>query len=92
MKKAISTIRSDISLGPSSIVVEMIRAEGDTGDMILLFVIARSQLTGDKKFTVCLYKANGDALEKGNYRGLKLAKEAIQIPERSVDGLISGVY
>ena len=39
-------------------------------------------------FIVCLYKGNGDALDRGNYRGLKLTKQTMKILERIVDGLI----
>ena len=52
MKKAISKMKSGKAAGPSGIVVEMIKAAGDTGaTMILLLrlsVTARSQLTGRK--------------------------------------------
>ena len=43
---------------------------------------------------VCLYKGKGDALDRGNYRGLKLTEQAmkiLEILERIVDGLISQV-
>ena len=42
-------------------------------------------------FIVCLYKAKGDALDKGNYRGLKLTEQAMKVLERIVDGLIRQV-
>ena len=42
-------------------------------------------------FIVCLYKGKGDALDRGNYRGLKLTEQAMKILERIVDGLIRQV-
>ena len=42
----------------------------------------------EQSFIVCLYKGKGDALERGNYRGLKLAEQVMKILERIVDGLI----
>ena len=42
----------------------------------------------EQSFIVCLYKGKGDALERGNYRGLKLTEQAMKILERIVDGLI----
>ena len=36
-------------------------------------------------FTVCLYKGKGDALERGNYRGLKLTEQVMKVLERIVD-------
>ena len=35
-----------------------------------------------------IYKGKGDALVRGNYRGLKLTEQAMKILERIVDGLI----
>ena len=40
---------------------------------------------------VCLYKGKGDALERGNYRGLKLTEQVMKVLERIVDGLIRQV-
>ena len=42
----------------------------------------------EQSFTVCLYKGKGDALERGNYRGLKLTEQVMKNLERIVDGLI----
>ena len=52
-------------------------------------VMARYPPTGS--FIVCLYKGKGDALERGNYRGLKLTEQAMKVLERIVDGLIRQV-
>ena len=42
-------------------------------------------------FIVCLYKGKGDALERGNYRGLKLTEQVMKVLERIVDDLIRQV-
>ena len=42
----------------------------------------------EQRFIVCLYKGKGDALERGNYRGLKLTEQVMKVLERIVDGLI----
>ena len=42
----------------------------------------------EQSFIVCLYKDKGDALERGNYRGLKLTEEIMKVLHRIVDGLI----
>ena len=42
----------------------------------------------EQSFIVCLYKGKGDALERGNYRSLKLTEQIMKVKERSVDGLI----
>ena len=52
-------------------------------------MMARYPPTGS--FIVCLYKGKGDALERGNYRGLKLTEHVMKVLERIVDGLIRHV-
>ena len=43
----------------------------------------------EQSFIVCLCKGKGDALERGNYCGLKLTEQVMKILERiDVDGLI----
>ena len=49
------------------------------------------QTDWEQSFIVCLYKGNGDALDGGYYRGLKLTEQAMKILERIVDGLIRQV-
>ena len=44
-----------------------------------------------ESFIVCLYKGKGDALDRGNYRGIKLIEQAMKILERIVYGLIRQV-
>ena len=53
--------------------------------------MARYPPTGSRVFIVCLYKGKGDALERGNYRGLKLTDQVMKVLERIVDGLIRQV-
>ena len=100
VKKAISKMKSGKAEGPSGIVVEMIKAAGDTGATMirdLATAINRDDKPHkvptdlEESFIVCLYKGNGDALDRGNYRGLKLTEQAMKILERIVDGLIRQV-
>ena len=42
----------------------------------------------EQSFIVCLYRGKGDALDRGNYQGLELTKQAMKILERIIDGLI----
>ena len=97
VKKAISKMKSGKAAGPSGIVMEMIKAAGDTGatmirDLATAIIRDGKVLTDwEESFIVCLYKGKGDALDRGNYRGLKLTEQAIKILERIVDGLIRQV-
>ena len=80
--------------GPSGIVVEMIRAASDMGASMILDLAAAIICDGkvpsdwEQSFIVCLYKGKGDALERGNYCGLKLTEQVMKILERIVDSLI----
>ena len=93
VKKAISQMKAGKAPGPSGIVVEMIPA-GDMGISMICDLAAAIIRDGkvpsdwEQSFIVCLYKGKGDALERGNYRGLKLTEQVMKILERIVDGLI----
>ena len=97
VKKAISKIKAGKAPGPSGIVVEMIRATGDMGACMIRDLAAAIIYDGkvpsdwEQSFIVCLYKGKGDALERGNYRGLRLTEQVMRVLERIVDGLIRQV-
>ena len=94
VKKAISKMKPGKAAGPSGIVVEMIRAAGDTGATMIrdlaVDIIRDGKIPTDweQSFIVCLYKGKGDALVRGNYQGLKLTEQVLKVLERIVDGLI----
>ena len=93
VKKAISQMNADEAPGPSGIVMEMIRAAGHMGDSMIRDLAAAIIRDGkvpsdwEQSFIVCLFKGKRDALERGNYRGLKLTEQVMKILERIVDGL-----
>ena len=67
----------------------MIQAAGDMGASMILdhagAIIRDGKVPSDweQSFIVCLYKRKGDALERGNYRGLKLTEQVMKILESS---------
>ena len=71
VKKAISQMKAGKALGPSGIVVDVIRAAGDMGASMIrdlaATIIRDSKVPSDweQSFIVCLYKGKGDALERG---------------------------
>ena len=89
VKKALSQMKAGKAPGPSSIVVEMIPAASMIRDLAVA-IIGDGKVPSDweQSFIVCLYKGKGNALERGNYRGLKLTEQFMKILERIVDGLI----
>ena len=79
VKMVISMMKSGKAAGT---VVEMIRTAGDTGTIIICnLALLNCNIATDcgQSCIVCLYKVNGDVLDRGNYRGLKLAEQAIKI-------------
>ena len=97
IKKAISQMKAGKAPGPSGIVVEMIRAAGDMGASMIRDLAAAIIRDGKvpsnwkQSFIICLYKGKEDALDWGNYRGLKLTEQVMKVLERIVDGLIRHV-
>ena len=83
VKKAISLsqMKAGKALGPSGIVMEMIRAAGDMGAPMIHDLAVAITRDGkvpsdwEQSFIFCLYKGKGDTLERGNYRGLKLTEQ-----------------
>ena len=77
--------------------MEMIKTAGDAGAAMIhelaTAIIRDGKVPHDweQSFIVCLYKGKGDALDRGNYRGLKLTEQAMKFLERIVDGLIRQV-
>ena len=94
VKKAISYMKAGKASGPSGIVVEMIRAASDMGASMIRDLATAITCDGkvpsdwEQSFIVCLYKGKGDALERGNYRSLKLTEQVMKFLERIVDSLI----
>ena len=72
VKKSISQMKAGKALGPSGIVVEIIRAAGDMGASMIRNLAAAIILDGkvpsewEQSFIVGLYKGKGDTLERGN--------------------------
>ena len=66
--------------------MEMIKAAGDTGATMIrdlaTAIIRDGNVPTDweESFIVCLYKGKGDALDRGNYRGLKLTEHGHEDP------------
>ena len=94
MVKAITKMKTGKAAGPSGIVAEMLKASGDTGarlvadlanDMVRNGVIPSDW---EDSFIINIYKGKGDALEGGNYRGLKLLDHVMKGMERVIEKII----
>ena len=76
--KAITKMASGKAAGPSGIVAEMLKPVGEAGAEEVRDLVENKISEGciptdwQESFIVNLYKGKGDALNRGNYRGLKL--------------------
>ena len=78
VSKAIAKMKPGKAAGPSGVVAEMLKAAGHAGTRLVADLANSMIRNGDMpsdwegSFIINLYKGKGDALERGNYRGLKL--------------------
>ena len=92
--KAISKMTSGKAAGPSGILAEMLKPVGEACAVevcdLIENIISEGCIPTDwqESFIVNLYKGKGDALNRGNYRGLKLIEQVMKVLERVVEGLI----
>ena len=91
--KAISKMASGKAAGPSDIVAEMLKPVGESGAIVrhlIEDIISEGRIPTDwqESYIVNLYKGKGDALNRGNYRGLKLIDQVMKVLERVVESLI----
>ena len=92
--KAITKMAAGKTAGPSGIVAEMLTPVGEAGAEevcdLVENIISEGCIPTDwqESFIVNLYKGKGDALNRGNYRGLKLIEQVMKVLERVVEGLI----
>ena len=92
--KAIAKMSLGKAAGPSGIIAEMIKPTGETGVSLIRelieAIISEGKIPSDwqDSYIVSLYKGKGDALDRGNYRGLKLIEQVLKVLERVVESLI----
>ena len=92
--KAISKMASGKAAGPSGIVAEMLKPVGESGAIevhhLIEDIISEGHIPTDwqESYIVNLYKGKGDALNRGNYRSLKLIDQVMKVLERVVESLI----
>ena len=94
VSSAISKMKNGKSPGPSGLIIEMIKAGGDSFLDELTVLINRIIYEGtvpsdwNLSFIINLFKGKGDALLRGNYRGLKLQEQAMKIMEHVLNAII----
>ena len=89
--KAVKKMRNGKAAGPSGIVAEMLKSSGADGNQItsdLANAIIREEkvpVDWEESFMINCPKSKGDALQRGNYRGLKLLEQMMKVIERIAD-------
>ena len=78
IRVTLSKMKCGKATGPSGTIAEMLKATGDDGIQLMkelyLLVVNRKGIPSDweESFIKNLYIGKGDALDRGNYRGLKM--------------------
>ena len=80
--------------GPSGIIIDMLKAAGNDGIVFLRELITSVKINGkipedwEMRIILSLYKGNGDALDRGSYRGVILTEHVMKGMEKIVDEMI----
>ena len=91
---ALGHMKAGKAAGPSGIVIEMIQAAGD--DIIVLITNLINSIVREEKvpddwnlsYIINCFKGKGDAMERGNFRGLKLLDQVLKAIERVLESII----
>ena len=89
--KALSRMKFGKAAGPSGVLAEMLKAAGEEGIELTRDLVEAVFSTGvipkdwEESIILSLYKGKGEALDRGNYRGLKLTDQAMKLLERVLD-------
>ena len=89
--KALARMKDGKAAGSSGVVAEMLKASGESGFSTItqLFnsIIYESKIPEDWDRSIILncFKGKGDAMERGNYRGLKLLEHSMKLFERILE-------
>ena len=85
-------MRCGKAAGISELTAEMLKASGDIGvDLVtnhLNDIVYECRVPDEwlRSVIVNVYKGKGDALERGNYTGIKLLDQVMKIMEQVLDG------
>ena len=94
VRAALNKMKCGKAAGPSGIITEMLKAAGAKGIEFLRELITAVVKFGkipedwELSFILNLFKGKGDALNTGNYRGLKLTEHVMKVMEHLIGELI----
>ena len=91
---ALKKMKSGKAAGPSGIIAEMMKAAGEDGAERMrelaetVFSNGVTPKDWEESYILSLFKGKGEALDRGNYRGLKLTDQVMKLLERIMVTLI----
>ena len=91
IRHAIASMKNGKAPGPSGLVVELIKGAGETAVQVLRGIFQSILFSGkvppswQSSVTIPLYKGKGDAMECGNYRGIRLLEHGMKIFEKVLE-------
>ena len=91
---AIKCMKIGKAAGPSGVMTEMLKASGIKGAQMIADLANSIIATGhiptewEESTIINLYKGKGDAMERSNYRGLKLLDHVMKVLERVFEKVI----
>ena len=94
VSKAINKMSVRKAVGTSGFVAEMLKTAGSSGTSMIRDLIEdiifenRIPSEWQESHIVSVYKGKGDALNRSNYRGLKLIDQVMKVLELVVEGFI----
>ena len=97
VEKSINKIKKGKAPSLSGVVTEMLKASSDICSKMIADLtnsIIRDNTMPNKwndSIIISLYKGKGEALDRGNYRGLKLTEHILKVIERIIEDIIRNV-
>ena len=97
IRTALGKMKCGKAAGPTGVIAEMLKSSGEHGIELVRQlgqeVFSSGEIPRDWEESVILnlYKGKGDALLRGNYRGLKLTDQVMKLLERVLDSAIRGM-
>ena len=88
IRRALGKMKCGKAAGPSGIIAEMLKAAGEEGVGLVrklvrvVFSSGMIPVDCEESFIQNLLKGKGEALDHGNYRGLKLTDQVMKLLER----------
>ena len=95
VKSAINKMKSNKAAGPSGIVSEMLKASSEAGIDLVTDLVNSILNEGviptdwESSSIINRYKRKGDALDRSNYRVLKMLDQVMKVLERIIERLIT---